>query len=91
MIQYAFEHRKVKLAERLGKKFNVPDAMFVWSMLRGYASTNDWEAIDNAILTRIQANDAFDTEPVITTLLLYNRTNQAKQYIPRVANINRRM
>ncbi|CCW64952.1 unnamed protein product [Phytomonas sp. EM1] len=90
MICLVLEHGRQSIADRLKIKFNVSDKAFQWCMLNAFSRAGQWSLIDE-LGSRPQTQHLISAEHFVNVLLSYNRPQQAKQYIPRVPLIERRM
>lgn len=90
-IRFALEHGRTSTAQRLKGDFCVPEKMYQRCMLSAYLSTSQWELIDNMSGVTSNKKTVIDGEAYVTALLSHKRPQQAKQYIPRIPQIEVRM
>ncbi|KPA78595.1 putative vacuolar protein sorting complex subunit [Leptomonas pyrrhocoris] len=90
-IRFALEHGRTSVAQRLKNDFCIPEKMYQRCMLSAYLSTGQWDLIDNMSGVTSSKKTLIDGEAYVAALLSYKRPQQAKQYVPRIPQIEVRM
>ncbi|KPI89950.1 putative vacuolar protein sorting complex subunit [Leptomonas seymouri] len=90
-IRFAIEHGRASIAQRLKSDFCIPEKMYQRCMLSAYLSTGQWDLIDSMSGATSNKKTLLDGEAYVVALLSYKRPQQAKQYIPRIPQIEARM
>eukprot|EP00331_Platyophrya_macrostoma_P002219 CAMPEP_0176410366 /NCGR_PEP_ID=MMETSP0127-20121128/3017_1 /TAXON_ID=938130 /ORGANISM="Platyophrya macrostoma, Strain WH" /LENGTH=896 /DNA_ID=CAMNT_0017789855 /DNA_START=54 /DNA_END=2744 /DNA_ORIENTATION=+ len=84
-------HNRGDRAEALAKRWKVTEKALCWIKLRALAQLSDWPAIDKLAGKGTKVKPPISYDGFVHTLVSHGRLEQAKEYIPKVSNIEERM
>ncbi|XP_066599627.1 vacuolar protein sorting-associated protein 16 homolog [Prorops nasuta] len=80
-VKFLLMKNELKHADKLRSELKVPDRRYWWLRIQCLADNDSWEELDKFSKSK---KSPIGYEPFIDQCLKYNKTSEAKKYLPRV-------
>ena len=78
---------QLRLAAKISKEFKVPEKRLVWIRIQALADVGDWGGLE---LVAKEKKSPIGYEPFVQVCIDKSKESEARKYVPRVANAERR-